>query len=388
MPIFALIWCLLTGSLGLFGLLLSILVSVIFFDKKFNLSHILSIFLAIIIKLPKPNLPDYPGDAVLVPLSEVANHTVFSVEHFFRFINNANYQIILNQSILVIVLCLIFWLMTFRPNLNSRPFLFYLFIVFLTFLGELSGYSFMPFKFFYRVVPGIAMLPFVWDLALVFFTSTIVIALNITKREYNYVSYVVFFFLISGVIFIKPPKLAAEISKGMEQTPSSYVIDYWGDSIFKLKDKKYTKLIPNRDFNYQVEANLNQQEAINVFDSNLNSRWSSKRIQQGGEVFKVSLNNPLRMGKVVIDAGKTHTDFPRGFKIEIIDEAGNSKIIFNKADWIGPVRFTEKGYPYFGPQSRVEVPINDKVKTLIITQIGKDTFFHWSIAELEFYREN
>lgn len=393
---FTILWCLFSSSLAIFGILVSALVAIFAFNKKLDFYLLLSFFVSVLISIPQATIPDYPGDAHLLPLSVNAVNTIFAPEHFFKILNLPNFKILLERSVAVFVGCFAAWFICFRPSIKNKYLVLTLAFFFLVFLGELLSYQFMPYKFLYRIVPGIALLPFVWDLTIIFSTLIITLCLKFSTLKTTPAMKEYVLILLLALFVLKPNNLQAEkvnfdsdLNQKIKLSPSSYVIDYWGDWILQFQEKKFRKLIVGKDYNYLAQASANAKDANFAIDNNIATRWSTKGPQKGGEVFKIKIAPKVDLAKLVLNLGQNRSDFPRGLKIEAADIVGNKIILFDKHDWLGPVKFSPDGYPYFGPQADVEVIFEKPQETteLIITQTGSDATYDWSIAEIGLYAD-
>ena len=62
--------------------------------------------------------------------------------------------------------------------------------------------------------------------------------------------------------------------------------------------------------------------------------------------------------------------------------------LFSQSTWLGALRWTPTGYPYFGGQADVSIDLPEAVtvRSLRFEQISSHDTFDWSIHEIELYR--
>ena len=396
LPIITALWCFTASSLGFFGFLLTL----IFTKRKIEPLVLLSLAIALFWDFPVTQLPDYPGDALLQPLTaNTGGKTLFAYEHFFKFINQGALVDNTKRTVFIFILSLVAWLISFRPKglLTNRLVPFAIVLAVLVYLGELSKLDYMPYRFFYRVIPGLATLPFVWDLSLIFIILILMLSMQYSKINNSLLSLAIFLLIVFPATYLKFPMLEPEILaengsflEQVKKSPSAFVLDYWGDGILETKNKSYTKLIPGKDYNYLATANVGSEFISKVFDDNLLTRWTSGQTQSGNETINVKFSRELEISRINLNGGDHYADFPRGLRVEVEDARGLRQVIFDKTNWLGPVRFSPRGFPYFGPQGIVEVTLPKPVKvvTLFLSQLGNDTKYNWSITELELFSEN
>lgn len=108
--------------------------------------------------------------------------------------------------------------------------------------------------------------------------------------------------------------------------------------------------------------------------------------QEGNEWFCIELRPGLQMQSVRLDTGQFFTDFPRALLVKEGESCSTIDHLARRAarytPWEGPLRFTDHGYPYFGPQSDVELDTPSHPRALFVKQLGHSNF-NWSIAEIE-----
>jgi len=129
-------------------------------------------------------------------------------------------------------------------------------------------------------------------------------------------------------------------------------------------------------------------QSENMFDGDVATRWSpGGGVQSGGESIILYFSTPLSFEGLQVNTGNFKTDFPRGIRISIPEKCTNNLSttgIWTFPEWQGSLQFSVDNAPYFGSQSDVVIPFGATVVTscLIIEQIGSDSHYDWSVAEI------
>jgi hypothetical protein len=132
-------------------------------------------------------------------------------------------------------------------------------------------------------------------------------------------------------------------------------------------------------------------------DGKPNTRWSPRRGKQlGDEKLFMHFESPISLQALRLDPGKFYTDFPRGIRVSALptcnldtpissSEIAAAQVIFDAPRWLGSIRFTKDGYPYYAHESNVDLVLLKPVtaQCVVIEQIGTDPNFDWSVAEVQ-----
>ncbi|MCB0320441.1 MAG: hypothetical protein KDD60_05895, partial [Bdellovibrionales bacterium] len=112
--------------------------------------------------------------------------------------------------------------------------------------------------------------------------------------------------------------------------------------------------------------------------------------QHGGEFVCIEFPTAVALRSLQLDCGSFPADFPRGIEVYLGEncDALSSDLPTRSPDlsytpWEGPLRFTESGFPYFGPQPSVDIalPGNAGHAAYLIRQTQVSPY-DWSIAEI------
>jgi hypothetical protein len=152
------------------------------------------------------------------------------------------------------------------------------------------------------------------------------------------------------------------------------------------------RLQPGVDFQASVYSEPLSEEAHLALDSSLATRWRTARAQRPGDFFQLEFDRPVKVLRLVLSVRDVPADFPRGVRVQVrqASEKDLSLVtVIEQPDWFGPVRWTQSGFPYFGPQSEVilDFPDEQEVTLIKFTQIGTESRFDWSIQEIKLWGE-
>lgn len=120
-------------------------------------------------------------------------------------------------------------------------------------------------------------------------------------------------------------------------------------------------------------------------DHHNNTRWASANHgQHGVEWLQLNFIEETLLDGILLATGDFKSDFPAALKVECVRTDTTITEAFNIKEWLGPLLFTEAGYPYLGSASDVRVifPKRQSCTSLIIHQTGQRPLLDWSIAEV------
>lgn len=147
---------------------------------------------------------------------------------------------------------------------------------------------------------------------------------------------------------------------------------------------RFTELLP---VNWQAEANYNPESAMNIFDRDLTTRWSSNAPQEAGMVLQIDLGTSIpNLGRITLLSGNSR-DLPRVLRLEISSDGGQWQTVreidgfWGDLFWSGP-------HPFFRPQDgRMDITFPpQRGRYVRLTQLGHDPRYSWSVSECFFYR--
>lgn len=131
---------------------------------------------------------------------------------------------------------------------------------------------------------------------------------------------------------------------------------------------------------FEVKASGHPEKTVEAVDDNLKTRWGSGQPQYPGMSFVVEFKSPQMLRGLRYDLAEWHTDYPRGLSVELELSSGERRRLFTPEHWSALRYFLEE-------QSRLEFYFEAiQVKRIILTQLGSDPKFDWSIAELKLFQ--
>lgn len=354
------VWCLTAGSLSFFGALVAILLN------KGRDFYILILGLFSVFFSARAELFDYPHNARFVPLSfKFYNlRDIFGLSTKYDFIDSITFRELSIFMLLSVLIPFCLYLVLFLKENKKKYFSLALIIS-----------SVLLYKVIHKLIPGISLLPFSWDLYLILLTVFLYLSRDLLIEVKNY-SFALLIPLCLLLAYQNQNSLSCIDKLTNQNTPSNFVSKYWKG----VENIEYLR-VENVELLNPIEKML---------DSDSRTRWSTGSFQKGGEQLSLDLKQEISLSKIKLNTGVFLKDFPRGLKVVLEDSNGNKNLVFNKTDWLGPLKFTKLGYTYFGNQSDVEIAFDKSYKTkkIILTQTSKDRKYDWSIAELELYRSN
>jgi mono/diheme cytochrome c family protein len=119
---------------------------------------------------------------------------------------------------------------------------------------------------------------------------------------------------------------------------------------------------------WKVSASDNSGSAALAIDGKLNTRFDTARAQAPGMWYQIELPKPVAVSGLLLDAGESINDYPRGYQVEISGDG---------VTWGQPVA-TGKGD---GPITEIRFPPS-KGRFIKIVQTGSTDGLWWSIHEL------
>ncbi len=116
-------------------------------------------------------------------------------------------------------------------------------------------------------------------------------------------------------------------------------------------------------------------------DGRPETRWSSRVPQARGQWLQVDLDVPAELAGVELDLGGATFEYPRRLAVQVAREAGWEELGAG-VRWVGPLVWTGTHVLRAGVERVVVTFPSTRVRALRVVQIGRDTFYPWSVAEL------
>ncbi len=120
---------------------------------------------------------------------------------------------------------------------------------------------------------------------------------------------------------------------------------------------------------WKLTASHNEATVRNSVDGKIDSRWDTKGFQVPGMWFQIELPAETEVSGLILDAGKSANDYPRGYEVAISSDgvSWGKPVVKGK----GTASYTEINFP------------TTKTRFIRITQTGEVKGKFWSIHELE-----
>lgn len=382
------------------------------------------LFLMALVFLPVYQMPNYPPGAQLVPISYLSFQGAPLIGPALQpnplhatALEEASWIYVMRYSLIISVLLLIFLgrvklRQSEELRLAQAPFVL-LFSLLVVVLVELlvpeGGRMLTPFQLLRRFVPGVALsslpwilLPFALLLAfpglsrLLSMKALSVLCLLLgllgISARYNLLLPTITDEYIFGPLAPKVKGSSKQLPELMN-SPSGYVIRSYGDwtvnpEALKLRRPENLRTLNAEAGSFcEVSARPHPENAPRAVDGKKETSWHTARAQRPGDYFEVELCAPQEISRITLSVGRRFSDFPRGIQILASADGENFDSLFTQENWLGPLKWTEEGYPYLGPQSDVTLDFEQakQIKKLRFVQIGHEPNFDWSIAEISLY---
>ncbi|MBN2451166.1 MAG: discoidin domain-containing protein [Lentisphaeria bacterium] len=125
---------------------------------------------------------------------------------------------------------------------------------------------------------------------------------------------------------------------------------------------------------WTVSASAGDDTATHAIDGDLEQRWGTGRGQKPGDWFQVDLGATRTVRRIILDAAKSGSDYPRGYKVMISDDGET---------WRGPIAM---GTPEKKARTVITV-LPTAGRFLRIIQTGDGEHWWWSIYDLQVLAE-
>jgi len=191
------------------------------------------------------------------------------------------------------------------------------------------------------------------------------------------------------VLLNHAPPPSAEIKAALI-SPSAGLIareGMWSVMEAKPREPTRSKTLPPEVL--RIETSHRMEDIAAMTDGDRKTRWSAKRgNQRGDEYVRFIFSTPQTLTGIELDTGAYATDYPGGIRLTAharCDDSAPSDIV-TAHEWLGPVRYTPAGLPFYGPAADVEIrfPAPVVVGCLDVYQTLPGRRFDWSIAEVKF----
>lgn len=420
------LWCLSSGVLSVFGLILAIQFVVVFSARTqssvfFFISVIIFLVTAYLLT-PIIALPGFPHWARLAPIGPEAWYFAPKIGpqvtpdplnyHAIVLASKAVLKSAIWYSVAVLALSYIWNGAKLTLHLAVMVGISALLIAGESFVPA-SMYGYLPSSILFRLVPFLGLERVSWLLAPLCITA---ISLALQPRNPTSPKKIaVTGFLVCLLYFVSSKGVDTKLLYGASDSFSTHAecgeevvecsVPYFatahirktfGDWILLANDRKgrgkedYLKVFPHESLSGAVifsDSSVNQSYAI---DGNLRTAWKSADVQREGASMTLTLSKPVNISKVSLRIRPHSPEFPRAFKVETSLDGVDFQTVSSMLPWHGPVEWTKEGVPYYGLQSSVDIHLEKSVSlsVLRITLLANDELHQWAINEIELFSLN
>ncbi|MCB0325371.1 MAG: hypothetical protein KDD69_17430, partial [Bdellovibrionales bacterium] len=366
--------------------------------------------------LPKYQMPSYPPGARLAPISPFQLYEVPLIGPFLH-PNPLPYDtyreyLLLHAVRLMAVIAVCLGMLLISAAWRTRQARYVMLVMVAGLLlsasellvdGTSGMYALFPSAS--RLVPGLATAALPWVLSPFFIVVSLVplvhcVSARVLLRGAAFIAVLLTF--DAAAPLQKTPMLrgdaiaavpAPNFAGAVHHSPSHYVLNLWGEwaadpQAATIRDFKHLHRL-KRDVDYQAEvtANPNAEHAELALDGDSKTRWGTGRPQQPGDSFTLTFTEPKALLRLVLSVLGMATDYPRGLRVEATLATGERLVLYDFADWPGPLKWSPEGFPYLGPQGEVIVdfPREMNFKELRFVQTASSSTYDWSIAEVKLF---
>lgn len=129
-------------------------------------------------------------------------------------------------------------------------------------------------------------------------------------------------------------------------------------------------------------------------DGVVETRWalpSNNLADMSARGLKVEFKEATTLHRMALRLGPFRTDFPGSLLVRGSKDCSSPiqswRVLFEVTKWLGPIEFTNDGYPYYGAEDKVWFPLQDarEIRCLAVLQPTARDYFDWSVAEIVFH---
>jgi hypothetical protein len=186
----------------------------------------------------------------------------------------------------------------------------------------------------------------------------------------------------TGIIppFVLPPRYGEKVAEGLGRLGYTFkIVVKSGYLVLYDVSQRIPDLHPVETSRLSGYASLHNESSYAAVDGDVATRWGSGTPQAKKMSFEVHLKDPQVVHALEYDLGQWGTDYPRGLRIECRSLEGDLSLLFSEEDYEkSRVLMPKEGLLYQFDSEKV-------CSEVVLTQLGDDPVFDWSIAELVLY---
>lgn len=372
-------------------------------DAAFRPELLLITALVAACALTAPETWDYPHGARVAPITPFVTAQAMPLSGPMHFVNPlllpsytaaAVYFSLLAGAMAIVLLICSGW-----RALNVGPAIVLLGLSTITVVDAwTSGAPWSPFQSLRHAIPGAGPLLLPWEIALPLITAaSVLFTLRASMRQLGAATLgaIALMFSVPQLGGWRPEQIGAVVPSGSgvaaTDTPSRFVLDTAGgwagepgaaERVANLKE-----LSAPGDFAAEIWSSVRPELAGAALDGSMKTRWGTGRPQQEGDALVVSFDREVTIEAIELRPPATGTDFPRGILVEGGSEPDQFVEFLRFPEWLGGLRWTSSGLPYYGPQSEVILYLGQPrtVRHLRFTLLSGDKHFDWSVSEIRLF---
>lgn len=130
-----------------------------------------------------------------------------------------------------------------------------------------------------------------------------------------------------------------------DETASMNDLKDMGERIEKAASD-YTENYNRLRTGWIASASLNNSNAGNALDNNINTRWATNSSQENGQWFTVDFGQLYSFNTLILDVGSSKNDHPAGYEIYVSDDGDNWSFITSGTTSNGIITFAEQNKRY------------------------------------------
>lgn len=356
---------------------------------------------------PVPQTPLYPVRGTVVPDDGVAGvlRALLGADAPLPYLDRARVAALLPLGLLVVTLTTFSWLIS--RDRTSRAALVLASVALLDVALPPSLAIIAPLQTLQRILPGVLQIPLT--------PPVLALALVLTSPTLATVGGGFLLLATVGALLFSPIRFSVEVSREITRllkeyemmreedplqaeelrrvlvSPSLQLLARHGGGVLHLREVTEAFHSGAR-LQLKTSSNTSNDGGVYrpLFDRNDKTRWTAGgAVQRPGMRLCVELKEERRIRGVEPSPGVYHSDFPRGLSLELGRTCESTKIVAHYSPWLGSLKFTSDGYPYYGPQGEVKILLPEAISARCVCVVQTEEFqgHDWSVAELNLMTE-
>lgn len=183
------------------------------------------------------------------------------------------------------------------------------------------------------------------------------------------------------VAYVLTPRQAPILERSMRALSITYERVEVGSYVVMWRViNPFRQLTPIARSKLRVRASTNDAAANQAIDGSTHTRWGSGRPQSPEMFFRISTDDGMSIRGIRIVQGEWWPDYPRKLRIECETSSGEREDLLSAEDYF-------KAVSYVVGRGALELPFpkERRCNTVTLYQLGSDSLFDWSIAEVELF---